>query len=308
MVEYEMKNSKRDDDLNKKKVMRNAEKVFMILAGNALLAFDVAAFVIPHDIIMGGTTGIGIVLGKATGFETAAFVMVLNVLLLFLGMFILGKQFFVSTAASSLLYPAFLGLMQRIPGIDRLTDDATLSAIFAGVLMGISLGLVMRVGSSTGGTDIICLILAKFFHRPVAVFVYVVDIAVIGGQAIFSKPQNILLGIVLLVLETIMLEKVMILGKSQIQIFAVSEKYEEIRERFLDDLNAGVTLTEIETGMLAKHQKAVMCVIPPRKQYAATELIRAIDPAAFITITQINEVRGRGFTVERAPIEKTAKQ
>ena len=289
--------------MNKKSVLKYTQNTLLLLAGNALLAFDIAAFVIPHDIIMGGTTGIGIVLSKTTKIDTAVFVLILNVLLLFVGMFLLGKEFFVSTAASSILYPAFLGLMQQIPGIDKMTGDATLAAIFAGVLMGISLGLVMRIGSSTGGTDIVCLILAKFLHRPVAFFVYIVDIVVVGGQAIFAKPEKTLLGIVLLALETIMIERVMILGKAKIQIFVVSEKYAEIRDKLLNGLNVGVTMTEIETGRLSLRQKGVMCVIPPRKQYDATELIRSIDPTAFITITQINEVRGRGFTVERKAVD-----
>lgn len=273
--------------------------VLCMIAGNALLAFLVAAFIIPHDIIMGGTTGIGIVLGKLFKFDTAVFILILNVILLFLGLFTLGKKFFASTIASSLLYPAFLELFQRIPGIDTLTDNPLLAAIFAGVLMGISLGLVMRVGSSTGGMDIVNLVLNKFFHRPVSLYLYITDFIVIGGQAIFAKPQDTLLGLLVLVLETIVVDKVMILGKSQIQIFVISSKYEEIRTVLLTKLEAGVTMTMIETGCFGEIRKGVMCVIPQRKLYAATEMINSVDPNAFTTITKINEVRGRGFTKER---------
>jgi len=285
------------DILNKRK--STAVTVLCIAVGNALLAFLVAAFIIPHDIIMGGTTGIGIVLGKIFKFDTAVFILILNIILLFLGLFTLGKKFFLATVASSLLYPAFLELFQRIPGIDTLTDDPLLAAIFAGVLMGISLGLVMRVGSSTGGMDIVCLVLNKYLHRPVSFFVYLTDFIVIGGQAIFAKPQDTLLGLLVLALETLALDKVMILGKAQIQIFVISSKYEEIRMLLLTKLEAGVTMTLIETGCLGETQKGVMCVIPRRKLFAATELINSVDPNAFTTVTKINEVRGRGFTKER---------
>ena len=91
----------------------------------------------------------------------------------------------------------------------------------------------------------------------------------------------------------------MFFGKSQIQIFAVTERFEEVRHALLTDLEAGVTMTMIETGAFAKSQKAVLCVIPPRKLHAATKTICKIDPNAFITITKIKEVRGRGFTLER---------
>ncbi len=290
--------------LLQKKIKNTVFTAFMILCGNALLAFLVAAFIIPHDIIMGGTTGIGIVLSNIFQVDTAIFVLVLNVALLLVGLFILGKRFFIATAASSVLYPVFLGLMERIPGIGNLTDDPLLASLFGGVLMGIALGMVIRVGSSTGGMDIVNLILHKYFHLPVSVFVYITDIIVVGGQAIFNEPEKTLLGIVVLVLETIILEQVMIFGKSQIQIYIVSEKYEEIRESLLTELGAGVTMHYIETGHLGKMQKAVLCVIPPQKLYAANERIHQIDENAFLTITKIKEVRGKGFTKEQEWVPK----
>ena len=278
-----------------------------ILGGNALLAFLVAAFIIPHDIVMGGTTGIGIALHRLIPeLDVSVFVLILNVILLIIGLFILGKAFFVTTIASSLLYPLLLGVFQRIPGIDRLTDNSLLAAIFAGCLMGLALGLVMRVGSSTGGIDIVDLILQKWTHLPVAVFVYLLDFLIIGFQAFFLPPECTLLGILVLVLETLLLERTMILGKAQIQLTVYSEASEEIREALLNEVQVGATLFHVETGRLKKQEMAVLSVIPERKLYPATEKIRFIDPAAFITISKINEVRGRGFTLERKEMaEKT---
>ncbi len=287
----------------KKSVWKWLELCASVLLGNALLAFLVAAFVLPHDIIMGGTTGIGIVLSKVTGQDTALFVLLLNVGLLLFGLFVLGKTFFVSTAASSVLYPVFLALFQRIPGIDAMTDNHLLAAIFTGGLMGIALGLVMRVGSSTGGMDVINLAFHKWFHFPVAVLVWVSDLVVIGGQAIFAKPESSLLGILVLMLETIVLDQVMLLGRSQLQIFVVSDKYETIRERLLHELGLGVTMSVIETGLLEKAQKGVLCVVHPRQLYAVTSCIQAEDPQAFITITKIKEVHGKGFTLARTTLE-----
>lgn len=286
-----------------KPAKRAAVTTLCMLAGNALLAFLVAAFIIPHDIIMGGTTGIGIVLSRVLpGLDVSLLILILNLLLLLLGLVVLGKKFFLTTVSSSVLYPVMLGGFQRIPNIESLTADPVLAAIFAGVLMGIALGLVMRVGSSTGGMDVLNLVFAHWFHLPVAIFVWLGDIIIVGGQALFSSSEKILLGILVLVLETIILDKAMILGKSQIQIFVVSEKFEAIRTMLLNEIEAGVTMTMIETGRLEKEQKGVLCVIPQRKLYNATHRIQDIDPLAFITITQINEVRGRGFTVSRDEI------
>lgn len=108
----------------------------------------------------------------------------------------------------------------------------------------------------------------------------------------------------MLVLETAILNKVMLLGQSQIQLFIISEEYEHIREKMLKELDAGVTMVHVETGYGQANQKGVLCIIPNRKLYSVKELVQSIDPKAFITITQINEVRGRGFSMERVGYEE----
>lgn len=288
---------------SRKKILNALWTCLCILLGNALLAFLVAAFVIPHNIIIGGTTGIGILLAGFIPIDPSIIVFVLNVALLLFGLVTLGKKLFLTTVASSVLYPVMLWSAERIPGIEDLTDNTMLAVLFAGTLLGIALGIVMRVGSSTGGTDIVNLVLHKWFHLPVSVFVYLVDIVILACQAVLAPPEATLYGILFLVIETLVLEQVMILGKSQIQLFVVSEQYEALRQRLLVDLEAGVTMTMIETGALRKEQKALLCVIPPRKLHAATKLICTLDPDAFITVTKIKEVRGRGFTLERRAAE-----
>ncbi len=274
-----------------------------IVLGNFLLAFAVAAFIIPSGVIMGGATGVGIIITHFIPLDTAAVIFVLNMLALALGYFVLGKGFAVKTVASSMLYPMFLKVVQSIPGIDSLTDDWLLSVLLSGALVGVALGLVMRVGSSTGGTDVVNLALHKWTHLPVSVTVYLTDIVILAGQVVFSNPEQILYGIVLLVVETIALDRMMLLGQSQIQIFVISSRYEEIRRRCLVELEAGITMVCIETGMTGASQRGVMCVIPPRKLFAAQTLIQSVDPNAFFTITQIKEVKGQGFSKERTFIK-----
>lgn len=270
-----------------------------ILVGNALLAFLVSAFVVPHGFIMAGTTGIGIVVSGLLPVDMSLVVLILNVILLLFGLLALGKRFFVTTVASSLLYPMFLALMQRIPGIETLTSDPLLAALYGGVLLGVALGLVMRVGSSTGGTDVISLVMQKWFHWPLSICVWIVDITVLSAQLPFSNMEEVLYGIVILVLETLVLDQVMILGQSQVQVMVISQQYEAVRKKLLTDLQAGVTMMYIETGHVGEQQKGVLCIIPPRKVFDAKEMIYDIDPEAFLTITRIQEVRGRGFSIER---------
>ena len=273
--------------------------VFGVLVGNAILAFTVAAFIVPHGVIMGGATGIGLTIAHYVPVDLSIIIFIVNSILFVLGAAVLGKKFAVATIASTFIYPTFLSIVQKIPGIDGLTDNLMLATLYAGALLGVGIGLIVRVGSSTGGTDIVALVLNKWFHIPVAGLLYVIDFLVLGGQVFFSDTEQIMYGVLMLVLETAILNKVMLLGQSQIQLFIISEEYEHIREKMLKELDAGVTMVHIETGYGQENRKGVLCVIPNRKLYSVKELVQAIDPKAFITITQINEVRGRGFTMER---------
>lgn len=278
--------------------------VFGVLVGNAILAFTVAAFIVPHGVIMGGATGIGLTIAHYVPVDLSIIIFIVNSILFVLGAAVLGKKFAVATIASTFIYPTFLSIVQKIPGIDGLTDNLMLATLYAGALLGVGIGLIVRVGSSTGGTDIVALALNKWFHIPVAGLLYVIDFLVLGGQVFFSDTEQIMYGVLMLVLETAILNKVMLLGQSQIQLFIISEEYEHIREKMLKELDAGVTMVHIETGYGQENRKGVLCVIPNRKLYSVKELVQAIDPKAFITITQINEVRGRGFSMERVGYEE----
>ena len=285
----------------KKEWKRLIQTVLGVLAGNAVLAFAVAAFVVPHGIIMGGATGIGLILSRFLPFPLSVVILAVNAFLFVLGALVLGKKFALTTILSTFIYPAFLSVAQSVPGITELTENMMLATIYGGVLLGAGIGLVIKVGASTGGTDILALVLNKWFHIPVAILLYVVDFIVLGSQIFFSTPEQVMYGIMALVLTTVILNRVMLLGKSQIQLFIISEKYEEIKERVLKEMDAGVTMVHIETGFGARQQKGVLCIIPNRKLYSARELVHSIDAKAFITITQINEVSGRGFTLEKVP-------
>ncbi|MCI9226995.1 MAG: YitT family protein [Dorea sp.] len=278
---------------------KSMETLVCVLLGNAVLAFTVAAFLVPQGIIMGGATGIGLTIAHFIALDLSAIIFVVNNVLFVLGTAVLGKKFALTTLISTFVYPVFLSVMRSIPGITELTDNIMLAALYGGALLGLGIGLVVRVGASTGGTDILALVLHKWFHIPLAVFVYIVDFTVLLCQALFSNSEQILYGILVLIVSTMALNRVMLMGQAQIQLFIITEKYEEVKEKVLKEMDAGVTLVHIETGYGAKQQKGVLCVIPNRKLYSINQVVQMIDPQAFITITQINEVRGRGFTIER---------
>lgn len=282
-----------------KKWKKNLWTIIGVLAGNLILAFTVSAFMVPHGIIMGGATGMGLTISHYFPIDLSLIIFIVNAILFVLGAVVLGKKFALTTIISTFVYPTFLSVVRQIPGVADMTDNIMLATIYGGALLGLGIGLIVRVGASTGGTDILALVFNKWFHIPVAALLYVVDFTVLGMQVFFSNSEQILYGILALILTTIVLNRVMLMGQSQIQLFIITEIYEEVKEKMLKEIDAGVTMVHIETGYGKKQQQGVLCVIPKRKLYSVKELVQMVDPKAFITITQINEVRGRGFTLER---------
>lgn len=273
--------------------------ILSLIFGNLLIALDVAIFVSPTGVIMGGSTGIALAFKHLFGLDTSIGVFLMNLIFLAIGSVAMGKKFFLSSVASSFLYPLFLALVQRLPLQQFNMGDHLLAAIMGGVLLGAGVGLIMRNGAGTGGTDGLALALNKWTHISTALLVSIVDIAILVLQAFFSAFDQILYGVVLTVVSSIILNRVILLGQSQLQLFIVSEKYQELRRRVLRELNMGATMMKIETGYTGREQEGLLTVIHPRELHAVTESIQRVDPNAFITIVQVKEVRGQGFTMDR---------
>lgn len=285
-------------------IKNNIKVLAGVLAGNAMLAVAVAAFMVPNGIIMGGATGIGLFVTHYISANLSVVIFIINAILFVLGACTLGKKFAFTTIISTFTYPVFLAMAQAVPGITTLTGNKMLAAIYGGLALGIGVGLVVRQGASTGGTDIIALVLHKFLHSPVAIFMYAVDFVVLGSQIFFSDSEQVLYGILALMIMTAAMNRVVLFGQSQIQLFIISEEYEEIRISLLENMDVGATMVHIETGYGKEHQKGVLCVIPHRKLYAVNEMVKKIDNKAFTTISQIKEVKGRGFSLEREAYER----
>ena len=267
-----------------KKWKKNLWTIIGVLAGNLILAFTVSAFMVPHGIIMGGATGMGLTISHYFPIDLSLIIFIVNAILFVLGAVVLGKKFALTTIISTFVYPTFLSVVRQIPGVADMTDNIMLATIYGGALLGLGIGLIVRVGASTGGTDILALVFNKWFHIPVAALLYVVDFTVLGMQVFFSNSEQILYGILALILTTIVLNRVMLMGQSQIQLFIITELYEEVKEKMLKEIDAGVTMVHIETGYGKKQQQGVLCVIPKRKLYSVKELVQMVDPKALLPL------------------------
>ena len=271
----------------------------IVAAGNLLYALTVKLFVLPTGLVMGGTTGLGLTANYLTGVPISAFVLAFNMVMLLLGLCVLGRRFAATTLLSSFIYPLALEFWQRLLGDYVLTEDVMLCTLFAGLGVGASLGLVIRAGASTGGMDIPPLILNRLFRAPVSVCMYFFDVCILLSQGLFQSPEKLLYGVVLVMIYTMVLDKMLLMGTSRIEIKVVSEKSEEIRQAILQDLNRGVTLIQTESGYLRQNTQLVLSVLSSRELPKAEKLIHQIDPECFLMVSRISEVKGRGFSMQK---------
>ena len=270
-----------------------------ILLGNAILAFGIAAFVLPHGMITGGATGLGLVTSRVFGVDLSVAVAVYNIILFAVGAFVLGKKLALTTIVRTIVCPMFLSFFTQQQWIATMTNDILLSAIYAGIMVGLGVGIVIRFGASTGGLDIPPLILNKKFGIPVAVSMYLFDFTVLLLQIVISTKEQVLYGILIVILSSIVLGYVSLAGQKKVQVMIISRHYQEIRDMLLQKLDLGATMYHTETCYLQKDEMAVCCVISSRKLHAVTDMVQEVDKKAFLSVTQINEVRGRGFTLDR---------
>ena len=274
---------------------RKLVKIAAIIFGNLLIALAVTAFIVPHGLVLGGSTGIALVITHLVPLQLSLVVLVANVVLFVLGAAFLGRVFAASTILSTFAYPLAMAILETLP-LGELVEDPMLAAISAGALMGAGAGLILRAGGSSGGTDIIALIAQKYLHANVSALLWVIDGCVIACQLPFSDTEQTLMGILSLTLLTIVMNRVMVTGRSQVQLLIFSTEYETIRERILGEQDAGVTMVPIEQGYTRRQSKALLSVVPRRKLWAIREMITEVDPAAFWVISEVSEMRERDLT------------
>lgn len=270
-----------------------------ILVGNTIYALAVVLFILPNDLITGGTTGIALTMEHFFHIPVSGFVLIFNLCMFFLGAVVLGRKFAFTTIISTFYYPVVLALFEHILAQVHLTDDIILNTLFAGILIGAAIGIVVKAGASTGGMDIPPLVLNKTLRIPVSVSMYVFDCLILLVQLSFRDKERLLYGICLVFIYTIVIEKILVLGKQKIQLQIVSSKSEEIRHMILHDMDRGVTLLHGETGYMGNACNVIYSVISSRELAKLERLVHEIDAQAFVVISHVSEVSGRGFTQKK---------
>lgn len=270
-----------------------------IIIGNIFIALAVNTLILENHIIVGGTSGIGNVLNHYFNIPVSLSVGCLNVCLFLVGLFFIGKKFAMTTLLSTFLFPIILQFFETHAMFHHYLEDPLLAAILAACLVGVGIGLILKANASTGGVDILAILLNKKFGFPVHIVLNCIDLSILVLQFTFNDTTHVIYGIMIVMITAVVLNKTLTQGTSLVQLTVISDHYEEIKQSILHEFDAGVTLLDSEKGFTQENSKLLLSVLPYRKLPAIKAKIHELDPVAFVIVSHVEEVGGKGFTLEK---------
>lgn len=262
------------------------------LLGVLIVAIAYNLFLLPAKVVY-GVGGLGIIFNSLFKIDPSLVILVSSVILLFLSLILLGKEETKKTVIGSLLYPVFVKLTSSVGQIVDLSNtDPLLIVLFGAVISGFGLGLIFKAGFTTGGTDILNQIVAKYFKMSMGNSMFFTDGIIILSSVFVFGWTKIMYSIISLYIISIMTDKV-ILGISNSKAFyIITDHEEEVKKFVLKHLSHGVTILDAKGGFTGQNQKVIMCIIPTKEYFIAKEGIHEIDSNAFFVVTDAYEVSG----------------
>ena len=280
-------------------ILREFKSYLIISLGVFLYCFSWVAFLIPHGVAGGGVTGISSIIYYATGFEISYSYLIINVGLLIAGTIVLGNAFGLKTIYAIFLASAMFRILPEFQWITEFSDipDTFINAILGGSLTAIGISWIFAQGGSTGGTDIIALIVSKYREVSLGkVFLYC-DLLIVGS--IYFLPdkglQDVIYGYIQMVSFSYMLAVLITGSKQSVQILIFTSKYNEMADMISNDLDRGVTALQ-SMGWHSKQEGKLLVVVARKQQLPEiTSAIMEVDNKAFISVCSAMSVYGNGF-------------
>lgn len=281
------------------KTRMKLKNILIILLGAAIYAFGLVHFNMANNLAEGGFTGITLLLFFLFSINPAITNLVLNIPVFVAGWKLLGKTTFFYTIIGTVGVSIFLELFQRYQFEIPLEGDLFLASLFAGAFIGIGLGIIFRSGGTTGGVDIIARLVQKYIGWPIGRTMFLLDACVITLSLItYLTPREGMYTLVAVLIGARLidvLQEGLYAGRGAL---IISDKYEEIGNQIIKDMNRGITVLEGH-GFFSKQKKKVLyCVVAKNEIVTLKNLVMAIDPHAFVTISSVHEVMGEGFTLD----------
>lgn len=281
--------------------------VFFIVLGSAIFAFGLVNFNMQNNLAEGGFTGITLLLYFLFTIDPSITNLVLNIPLFFVGWKLLGRISFFYTMIGVFSVSLFLWLFQRYPVEMPLRDDMTLASLFAGVFIGIGLGIIFRNGGTTGGVDIIARLVQKYIGWNMGKTMFLFDLVVIGlSWLLYLNYKEAMYTLVAVFIAAKVIDFMQEGAYSAKGATIISSRNDEISDKIMKEMDRGVTILKGQGSFSKKDLNVLYCVVSRNEIFRLKQVITSIDPHAFVAVSDVHDVLGEGFTLDenKKPIER----
>ncbi|MBE5865557.1 MAG: YitT family protein [Lachnospiraceae bacterium] len=280
--------------IEKKTPARRALDYLLMTVGAFIYAVGISLFLDPNSLAPGGVTGISIILNRITNIETGTLILLLNIPILLLGTWRFGVRFILSTLYCIALTSLFTNVLSAYGPI---TEDLVLAAVVGGAVLAAGVGIVFKAGGTTGGIDIIIKLLRlKMPHLKTGALYLAMDAVVVTASAILFHNIELALyaGVAVFVSSTVL--DVVLYGRDGAKlIYIISDHFEPITKRLLEELDLGVTHMDASGAYSGKEKSVIMCVCRKALSPKVEEIVKEEDPLAFMIVSNATEIYGEGY-------------
>ena len=277
------------------KIFLQIRSYTVMVIGLALYAFGITAFLIPLKIAGGGVTGISMLIFYATGFGTGYTYFIINIFLVIIAIKVLGVNFGLKTIFSMSIIAIMLTVLQNLVK-EPILKDMFLSSVLSGILGGIGIGLIFNEGGSTGGTDIIAMIINKYRNiSPGRIIMYCDVIIIASSFIVLHSVEKLVYGYVTMWVVSYSIDAFLSGAQQSVQLFIVSDKYEQIANFINHESRRGLTIFDGTGWYTGRNVKVIMTVVRQRESPEIFRKIKELDPDAFISLNKVMGVYGKGF-------------
>ncbi|MBF6597400.1 MAG: YitT family protein [Fermentimonas sp.] len=267
-----------------------------IFLGTFMYALGVTLFIMPHQFVLGGLTGVAVLFNYGFGMPVSIMVLIMNAILLSISYKVLGTEFLIKTVVGVGSLTAFLGFFEALNFTPIMTEEPLMAGLVGSIVAGAGVGLVMSVNSSTGGTDIIILIINKYRNvTPGRMMLYIDLFIVTSSFLIFRSIETIVFGLIIIAVMSTSVDWILNGIRQSVQFFIVSREFEEIATQVNMQLGRGCTVLD-GTGWYTKKEQKVLILMAKRSESNSIfRLVKSIDQNAFVSQTNVVGVYGKGF-------------
>lgn len=268
-------------------------RLFLLVVGTFLGTLIYNMFLVPNNLVVGGISGLAIIIKELTGLSTTLFINASNVILVTLSFIMVGKKKTIDQLIGTIMYLVMLNVTVPIASaINFHFSSEMLMLVFSSILWGISLGLIYRPGYSTGGSDFLTTIISDRIKRPITQISLIIQVGVIlTGAIVFSVPK--VMGAIFIIYISNKITNMIMFGVSTSKmVYVISRENEKIEDYIMNEINTGATEIKVHSGLFEKRKQILMCVVHNAQYAKFKETVLAMDPEAFLMSNNCYEVSG----------------